>query len=210
MKDQILKTALQLFNEQGYMEVGMRQIARQLGISPGNLTYHFKKKEELLFALLNRFSEQNNSIFTAYLAAEPDLHNFLSMMDLLFNSQYEYRGVFIGNQVVQAELKDKDRFNYREVEKRRKGTYVRIFRDLGRVGQLAVNEEDISFLLSFITLFARFWLSEATLFDRSPSRGKTIVYYLQLLAKELSLFATPAGRERIAAFVQGVGRHSRG
>lgn len=48
VKTDILETARKLFNEQGYNGVSMRDIAGALGISVGNLTYYFKRKEDLL------------------------------------------------------------------------------------------------------------------------------------------------------------------
>lgn len=52
LKQDILNTALQLFNENGYRNTSMRSISDNLGISIGNLTYHFHKKEDILIALL--------------------------------------------------------------------------------------------------------------------------------------------------------------
>ncbi len=51
IKNEILETGLHLFREQGYANVSMRNIADALGMSVGNLTYHFKKKEELIEAV---------------------------------------------------------------------------------------------------------------------------------------------------------------
>lgn len=51
-KQEIMTCARKLFEARGYNGVSMRDIASQLGISVGNLTYHFKKKEDLLEALL--------------------------------------------------------------------------------------------------------------------------------------------------------------
>lgn len=52
IKTEILETAKQLFNEHGYNQVSMRNIADSLGISVGNLTYHYKKKEDLVEAVI--------------------------------------------------------------------------------------------------------------------------------------------------------------
>lgn len=52
LKEEILKTAQTFFNEKGYQETTMRDIASALRISLGNLTYHFHKKEDLMIALL--------------------------------------------------------------------------------------------------------------------------------------------------------------
>lgn len=50
-KEKILNTSKDLFNEHGYSHVTIRMIALKLGISSGNLNYHFKKREEILEAL---------------------------------------------------------------------------------------------------------------------------------------------------------------
>lgn len=52
-KQKILNTARALFNDYGYNSVSLRDIAKAVGISEGNLTYHFKKKEHLMEQLLS-------------------------------------------------------------------------------------------------------------------------------------------------------------
>lgn len=52
LKSEILVKARELFNTNGYNEVSMRNIADALGISVGNLTYHFKRKEDLVEAVV--------------------------------------------------------------------------------------------------------------------------------------------------------------
>lgn len=52
IKQAILDTARQLFNEKGFHDTCMRDIASALHISVGNLTYHYKKKEDLIEAIL--------------------------------------------------------------------------------------------------------------------------------------------------------------
>lgn len=51
-KQKILAVARTLFNDYGYNSVSLRDIAKAVGISEGNLTYHFKKKENLIESLL--------------------------------------------------------------------------------------------------------------------------------------------------------------
>lgn len=46
-----MDAARELFNAQGISQITIRQIAQHLGISSGNLNYHFKKREEILHAL---------------------------------------------------------------------------------------------------------------------------------------------------------------
>lgn len=53
-KEEILCIAKKLFNEKGYGHVTMRDISKEMGISVGNLTYHFSKKQEILQAIMNQ------------------------------------------------------------------------------------------------------------------------------------------------------------
>ncbi|QRM90264.1 TetR family transcriptional regulator [Lacinutrix sp. WUR7] len=48
MKNKIKITAISLFNTYGISNVSMKQIADTLNISPGNLSYHYKTKADLL------------------------------------------------------------------------------------------------------------------------------------------------------------------
>lgn len=52
-KKDILKCAKALFNEKGYNQTSMRDISGTLGISVGNLTYHYKKKEDILIDVMS-------------------------------------------------------------------------------------------------------------------------------------------------------------
>lgn len=47
-KDRIVLTSIELFNRQGVVPVTTNHIAKELGISPGNLYFHFANKEEII------------------------------------------------------------------------------------------------------------------------------------------------------------------
>lgn len=53
IKANILLEARALFKVHGFMKVTMRDIADVLNISVGNLTYHYRRKEELIMAVVN-------------------------------------------------------------------------------------------------------------------------------------------------------------
>ncbi len=63
-KQHILEAALSLFNQKGYVHVSMRDIAQKVGISPGNLTYHFKSKDLLLTKIYEAIIESRHQLLS--------------------------------------------------------------------------------------------------------------------------------------------------
>ena len=61
----ILDHARRAFNERGVAAVGIREIARDLGLSPGNVSYHFPTKEALVVALIEQVHAENNAAVSA-------------------------------------------------------------------------------------------------------------------------------------------------
>ncbi|MCK0157165.1 TetR/AcrR family transcriptional regulator [Cellulophaga sp. F20128] len=57
-KDKIVLCAIQLFNENGVQSITSRHIAAELGISHGNLDYHYKTKEDLILAIYKRMRKE--------------------------------------------------------------------------------------------------------------------------------------------------------
>ena len=57
-RERILQASLQLFNAEGLASVSTHRIAAELGISPGNLHYHFKTKQSIVERLFGRFEER--------------------------------------------------------------------------------------------------------------------------------------------------------
>jgi AcrR family transcriptional regulator len=53
-RDKIIETAIRLFNEQGTKGVTTNHIAAAVGISPGNLYYHFRNKEDIIRAIFEQ------------------------------------------------------------------------------------------------------------------------------------------------------------
>ncbi|MBE3557964.1 MAG: TetR/AcrR family transcriptional regulator [Ktedonobacteraceae bacterium] len=56
-RDRILNAAVELFNTQRVSDVSTNHIAAAAGISPGNLYYHFRNKEEIIRAIYQQQME---------------------------------------------------------------------------------------------------------------------------------------------------------
>lgn len=71
-RQSILRTAGQLFLEQGYTATSVRQIARELDISLGLITYYFPTKRDMAFQLLKEELSGFKRLLCQYVNADAD------------------------------------------------------------------------------------------------------------------------------------------
>ncbi len=62
-KEHILFTTIDVMNEQGVLSFSTREIAKREGVSEGTIFKHFAKKSDLIMAVLNYYSQYDESIF---------------------------------------------------------------------------------------------------------------------------------------------------
>jgi AcrR family transcriptional regulator len=196
-KEKILKEALSQFNERGLHQVGIREIARTLGISPGNMSYHFPKKEDLLVELLKSYSGKNQAFRNEYQEQKPTLDGFLNLFRNLFLNQYEHRGIFAELVEVNRILSAQTDFNYSEGQEARIREFESIVSELQNSGKLINGEVNRKHLVSFLTLFGRFWISEAFLSNIPVGKDDIIDHYLNIFKQQLCLQATTTGKKEL-------------
>lgn len=90
-KSKILTTALKLFNELGLAKVTLRNIATKMGISQGNLCYHFKKREDILEALYHQLVALMDEVVHQAGMSLPTLSSSFQTSKRMMQHFYEYR-----------------------------------------------------------------------------------------------------------------------
>jgi len=66
-KDNVIESALQVFAEKGYADATMTDIAKKAGVSTPVLYEYFKTKEDLLFAIPEKFTGEPAQMFDSML-----------------------------------------------------------------------------------------------------------------------------------------------
>jgi len=90
-RELILVVSLDLFNSDGEANLSAVDIANELDISPGNLYYHFKGKEELVAELFSRFEDGLRAILRGPVDAPDSLEDNWLRSYVILEKIYSYR-----------------------------------------------------------------------------------------------------------------------
>ncbi|MBK9713449.1 MAG: TetR/AcrR family transcriptional regulator [Kouleothrix sp.] len=116
--ERILATALRLFNESGTAPVSTNHIADALGMSPGNLYYHFRNKEEIIRALFEQQYARWDTIYALPGDRMPTIADLQQLVRATFVAGWEFR--FIYRELI-ALLRRDEQLQRRWVEVRVRG-----------------------------------------------------------------------------------------
>ncbi|WP_174874240.1 TetR/AcrR family transcriptional regulator [Vogesella oryzae] len=167
--DRIVEESLVLFNEHGERNITTNHIAAHLGISPGNLYYHFRNKEEIvhqIFQLYRRFITERLAVPLNRSMEVADLVNYL---ETAFEAMWRFRfmfydlpGLMARNPQMQA---DYQQFVHSELQVILEGH----FREFIRLGLLKMSLDDIAPVSINIWLIVKFWFAfEQTARPKAP------------------------------------------
>lgn len=164
-KEEILKAAVKLFNEQGTAQVSTNHICEALSMSPGNLYYHYRSKDEIIIAI---FQEMIARWDQSPPPQEASIENLLKLFEQIFTFLWEYRFIHREISSLYHRLEPFKKI-FDEVQKRRLGEIKEILRTYCRAGifrPMSKAEEERLARTSWF--FSLYWLAYL------ETEGKTI------------------------------------
>lgn len=191
-QDKILNAALALFNEQGTAAVSTNHIAAAINISPGNLYYHFRNKEDIIKALFERLFASWDETFQLPVDRPPELTDFEAMVAGNYQLIWQYR--FAYREMV-ALLHNDPGLHTRYMEVRRRGYqgFAELIEAFVGAGVLTRPETqaELSALTELCWMVSEFWpvnleLSGRALDAASIQEGVALMLHIfrPYLAKE--------------------------
>lgn len=90
-KTRVLATALGLFNNEGESQVSAVDVAAVMGISPGNLYYHYKGKDQIILSLFDDFEEEIKQVLAAPVNEPLNLSDNWVYLYIIFEEIYDFR-----------------------------------------------------------------------------------------------------------------------
>jgi AcrR family transcriptional regulator len=173
-RERILKAALQLFNRFGEPTITTSAIAADVGISHGNLYYHYPSKERIVEDLFDGFCTEIERTLAApetRLANAEDVWLFLHLMfEAIFKYRFLYRDL---NELLSRHRSIETHF--RQILDRQMQTAEALMQGLVEAGAMRATQAEIRVLAENMTLIATYWLSFAFVLDpRGEPDGETL------------------------------------
>jgi len=158
-RDKIIQASIALFNEQGERNVTTNHIAAHLSISPGNLYYHFRNKEDIILSIYEEYAR--NIVLDTFPQVTPDvkpLDAIILYMDAVFQAMMKFRFFYSNLPVLLAKnplLHDK----YVEVQHIITDRVSDMMISLKDAGVINFESDELADIVSLLRLVNTFWLS---------------------------------------------------
>lgn len=160
-RERILDAALKLFNEQGTGAVSTNHIAEAAGISPGNLYYHFRNKEEIIRAIFERLFHAWDVELAIPEDRLPTIADAEALVRTNFKIMWAYR---FGYREMLALLRQDAQLHERYLAVRQRGYqgFQELMAILVQAGVLKAPADDaaVTRLADLLWLISEFWLTE--------------------------------------------------
>jgi len=195
-RDRILECALQLFNDKGEPNVSTLEIANEMGISPGNLYYHFHGKEPLVLALFERFQTELSPLLDPPAEAQLAPEDYWLFLHLIVERLAQYRFLFQDLSNLAGRL-PKLAKGIRQLLNALKRTLASLLAQLKARGLLVSDTQALGQLVEQITLTLLFSLDYQRILDRE-GEVRLVVYQIMMLVAPHLPPAAKVTTERLA------------
>jgi AcrR family transcriptional regulator len=157
-RDRILAAALELFNQKYERKVTTNHIASHLKISPGNLYYHFKNKQEIIYELFLQYEERIDTslaVPTERKLTIEDKHNYLQNV---FQGIWEFRFI---HRDMEHLISGEDRLHarYRGLFRRCQKNTEAIYQSLSEANIITIEQRDVEGLALNAWIVVTSWFS---------------------------------------------------
>jgi AcrR family transcriptional regulator len=182
-RELILETALAMFNEQGEPNVTTNHIADELGISPGNLYYHYRNKDDFVERLFARYEARMDDALVAPEGRLPNLEDVWLQLHLVFECMWEYR--FLYRDLVDILARNRKlRQRFARILNRAAVSAETVLKGLAAAEILRATQDEIHATAENVLLVATFWLNYHAVRGANPEPAQndlSLGIYLLLL-----------------------------
>jgi AcrR family transcriptional regulator len=183
-RQRILDASLAMFNTQGEPNVTTNHIADELEISPGNLYYHFRNKDDIIEQLFARYEERMDNALAAPSGRLPELEDIWLQLHLVFECIWDYR--FLYRDLVEIVTRNRRlRLRFARILKRADERAHLVMRGLSQAEIMRGTADELEAAATNVLVLSTFWLNYAAVRgdrDEQVAIRQGIVQVMMLLA----------------------------
>jgi len=173
-----------MFNAQGEPNVTTNHIADELEISPGNLYYHFRNKDDIIEHLFGRYEERMDEALAAPSGRLPELEDIWLQLHLVFECIWDYR--FLYRDLVEIVARNRRlRLRFARILKRADERAHLVMRGLSQAGIMRGTADELEAASTNVLVLSTFWLNYAAVRgdkDEQQAIRQGIIQVMMLLA----------------------------
>lgn len=173
-RDRILHVSLLLFNEEGEAQQTAVDISNALGISPGNLYYHFKGKDAIIRALYESFEEEMRVILRGSRGRVTSIEDNWVYIYIILEEIYDFR-FFYRNLGVLLDRYPDLAVRFRALVAEQRATIRSVLDDLAKAEVITIDPRLKDALTDQIMMTLTFWL-EADSLNRKDKDGASLIH----------------------------------
>jgi len=157
-RERILETSLAMFNAQGEPNVTTNHIADELEISPGNLYYHFRNKEDIVERVFARYEARMDQTLLVPEGRLPNLEDVWMQLHLVFECMWDYR--FLYRDLVDIVSRNRKlKAHFARILDRAATSAGDVLRGLTAAGIMRATPDEIRATAENVLLVATFWMN---------------------------------------------------
>ena len=155
--ERILEVTLELFNRFGEPNVSTTLISAELGISPGNLYYHYPAKDELINSLFDRYEHALNELLNASDSVR-NVEDAWFFMHTLFELIWQYRFLYRDlNDLLSKNRRLETHFQW--VLKNKTRAVKALLDGMSRAGAITIDSREVEATATGMVVLLTYWLS---------------------------------------------------
>lgn len=193
-KDKIIETSLRLFNEQGVENVTVRDIAKEMGISHGNLCYHFANIDEIVFKLYENLVAELDTSITEFQSKDIDLELLYHTTEYIFTRFYKYRFLMLDFVGIMRKT-EKIKVHYQQLIARRRMEFGFMIQNLIAQGVFKPElfEGQYDHIMSLFMIVGDFWIGHSEIFFQGKNDEEKIDHYIKIYLYSATFYLTDKG-----------------
>jgi len=194
-RERILETSLRLFNDFGEPNVTTTTIADELNISPGNLYYHFRNKDEITNTIFADFEREIGATLTAPTRRQANVEDAWLFLHLIFELVWRYRFLYRDLNDLLSRNRTLE-IHFKQILEHKVRTAEALCRSLVASGDMTAQPGEIHSLATNMVVVATYWLSyEYVRNPRNFAAGEVVARGAYQVMSMVAPFLRGASRE---------------